>query len=78
MRRHPRDWPRPGGHRVVYGRGDRPTARVPVAGEWVTCDVLLKTRDPSGTWWARVAYVHPGTYDYVEELLPLDRLRPSG
>ena len=57
---------------MVYGRSDRPTAEIPVADHWVTCEVLWKTRDPDGTWWARVAYIHPASLDYVEELLPLD------
>jgi hypothetical protein len=67
---------RPGGQRIVYGRS-RPTVWVPVAGEWVVGEVLFKTLDPDGTWWAQVAYIHPLIYDSVRELLPVEALRPE-
>jgi hypothetical protein len=66
--------PRAGGQRVVYGRADRPSVLVPVAGHWVECQVLHKTIDSNGTWWARVGYLHPTTYDYAQEDLPASGL----
>ena len=64
-----------GRQRVVYGRS-RPTVEVPVADGPVCGEVLLKTLDPDGVWWARVAYVDPESYDTVVELLPVEALRP--
>ena len=71
------DVERPGRQRVVYGRSERPAVRVLVAGEWVFAEVLHKALD-GGTWWARVAYVDPLTYEIVQELLPADTLLPGG
>ena len=71
-----RDPLRPGRQRIVYGRS-RPTVWVPVADERVVGEVALKTLAPDGTWWARVVYVHPLTYESVQELLPVEELRPE-
>jgi hypothetical protein len=65
-----------GGERVVYGRSDRPAMEVAVAGEWVVCEVLGRATDADGTWWAWIRYIHPDTYWFAEETLPLDGLRP--